>query len=62
MDYLISYEWIYQGSKQKMNTIQRVSVNTYKTMNFTISNNTNISRYKFKELFVEILSIARYPT
>ncbi len=39
MDYLISHKWINQGSKQKMNTIQRVSVNTDKTMNFTIYNN-----------------------
>ncbi len=39
MDYLISYEWINQGSKRKMNTTQRVSVNAHKTMNFTIYNN-----------------------
>jgi hypothetical protein len=29
-----------------MNTIQRVSINTHKTMNFTIYNNINNSRYK----------------
>jgi hypothetical protein len=32
----ISYESINQGSKWKMNTIQRVSVNTRKMINFTI--------------------------
>ncbi len=45
MDYTISYKWINQGSKQKMNTIQGVSVYTHKTMNFTVSNNMNNSRY-----------------
>jgi hypothetical protein len=34
MDYLISYELINQGSKRKMNTTQRVSVNAHKMMNF----------------------------
>jgi hypothetical protein len=32
MDYLFSYKWINQGSKQKMNTTQRVSVNAHKRM------------------------------
>jgi hypothetical protein len=38
MDYPNSYEWINQGSKQKKNPIQRVSVNTHKTMKFTVTN------------------------
>ena len=33
------------GFKAEMNTIQRVSVNTRKMMNFTIYNNINNSRY-----------------
>ncbi len=41
MDYPNSYEWIYQGSKQKMNSIQRVSVNTHKAMKFTVTKNMN---------------------
>ncbi len=41
MDYPKSYEWINQGSKQKMNSIQRVSVETHKTMKLTITNKTN---------------------
>ncbi len=45
MDYLISYEWINQGSTRKMTSIQRVSVNTHKTMDFTVYNNLNNSRY-----------------
>jgi hypothetical protein len=33
-----------QGSKRKMNSIQRVSANMHKTMNFTLTK--NINRYK----------------
>ncbi len=42
MDYLISYEQINQGSKWKLNTIQRVSVNTHKTMNYTIKSHQRL--------------------
>ncbi len=45
IDHLISYKWINKGSKQKMYTIWRVSVNTHKTMNFTIYNNITNNRY-----------------
>jgi hypothetical protein len=45
MDYLNSYKLINQGSKRERNTIQRVSVDTHKTMNFAISNNGSNNRY-----------------
>jgi hypothetical protein len=39
MDYLNSYEWINQGSMQKIDTIQKVSVHTHKMINIINSNN-----------------------
>jgi hypothetical protein len=36
IDYLISYKRINQGSKRKLNTIQRVRVNTHKMLNYTV--------------------------
>jgi hypothetical protein len=41
MDYPNSYELINQGSKRKLNSIQRVSVNTHKTKKFTVTKNMN---------------------
>ncbi len=45
MDYLNSYKCINQGSKQKMNPIRRVGVDTHEAMNFTVSKNMSSSRY-----------------
>jgi hypothetical protein len=46
MDYLKPYEWITISVKAENKTIhQRVSVDTHKTMNFTLSNNMSNSEY-----------------